>query len=87
MRQLCRRLNEWWRTDERDVRFEQEDERIVVRVNCILAGLFFVRGRHPWLHLILNNPITEGIEYHVSRVVSASWDGAALHRVEAEVKS
>lgn len=87
MRQICRRLNDWWLQDAHDVRFEQEDDRIIVRVNGTLAGLFFIRKRQPWLHLISNNPITAGIEYHVDRVVSASWDGAALHRVEAEVKS
>lgn len=82
MRQLCERLNEWWRADPAQrVSFELEGPRILIRVNGILAGLFFMRNTGPHLHLIEDRALTAGIEYYVSRVLSASWNGASLHRV------
>ena len=79
MRQLCERLNEWWRPDPpQRVRFEYEGRRILIRVNDTLAGLLFIQDGQPCLHLLKDRALTEGIEYYVSRVISASWNRMSL---------
>jgi hypothetical protein len=61
------------------VRFELERTRILVRVNGWLAGFFFIKNDNPYLHLLNDSSLTAGIEYYVSRVLSASWGGVSLH--------
>lgn len=88
MRHLCARLNDWWRSDpQQRVSFEYERTRILIRVNDTLVGLFFLQGNKPYLHLLNNGTLTAGIEYYVSRVLSASWNGMSLHRAETNPKS
>jgi hypothetical protein len=88
MRQLCERLNEWWRPDPTQrVSFELEHTRIMIRVNGTLVGLFFIKNNRPYLHLINDAKLTAGLEYYVSRVLSASWNSVYLHIAETLPKS
>ena len=80
MRKLCDRLNTW--SAPTGVSFELERTRIVIRTNGTIAGLFFVQKKQPYLQLLPDRNLTDGIEYYVSRVLSASWDGVSLQRVE-----
>lgn len=50
----------------------------MIRVNETLVGLFFVQDGQPYLHLVKDRALTEGIEYYVSRVLSASWNQMSL---------
>lgn len=85
MRHLCDRLNMWGAPT--DISFECENTRILIRAKSTLVGLFFVEGKQPYLHLLRDQTITGGIEYYVSRVLSASWDGMSLQRAETRLKS